>query len=525
MREFFLQKISLDTKECMKHTPEMSVWRQRLWPIYSHELKKFIPMIIIMLWVLFNYTVVRTIKDSILANAEYSSNQVLPWAKIFVVTPLSIFFVILYAKLSNVFSKQAIYYGIVITFTAFFFLFAFVIYPHSHLLNASPETILYWKTHYWSKISNLFPVIGYWTYTWFYSMAELWGNVGAAVIFWQFANEITSIEQAKRFYPAFGFWANLGLIGAGILGKSDKKIIEFFTGSLPTSFGPQIKLLCGFTTFGGIMIALTYWWMNKEGVATTGEKGQKGEKKKKPKLSISESFSFLMQSKYLGYITVIVLSYGIVMNLIEVSWKGVVQEYYADPLTGKYNPGAFNDFMSGLYIYTGSLTMIVILFGQNIMRVMGWHFAACTTPWVSLITGILFFIFVIFKDKMEWMSVLLHISPLGFAAWLGLFQNSLNKAFKYSLFDPTKEMAYIPLDEESKTKGKAAIDVIGGRAGKSGGGVINIIFSAILGSGKGFLVSIGCAVGMICFVWLWAVEKLSKAYQQKLQEQDDKKTH
>lgn len=46
------------------------------------------------------------------------------------------------------------------------------------------------------------------------------------------------------------------------------------------------------------------------------------------------------------------------------------------------------------------------------------------------------------------------------------------KGAKFSMFKPAEEMVYIGLDEQSRTKGKAAIDVVGAQTGKSIGSVL-----------------------------------------------------
>lgn len=499
-------------------TPEMSKWRQRLWPVYANEFTRFFPMVVIMFFVLFNYTIVRNVKDSLLINAPHSSAHVLPWAKVLIVTPAAILFVILYAKLSNVLSRMALYYACLIPFTMFFFLFAFVIYPYRDFLNASPETVLAWQSGSYHFFKNCCPMIGYWTFTCFYAMAELWGNIGVALLFWQFANDITPTHQAKRFYPIYNFWSNLGLVAAGLLLNYADPILDAWTtvqASGERDYSASVKLFCGFVTFGGFAIGAVYWWLNKYVLKNVDYFDPDTSKKtKKPKLSIGESVKFIMHSKYLGYIAVLVLAYGIIINILEVSWKDSVKEFF-----GK-DAAAYSQYMGDVYTYIGILTMIFILASQNVMRLFGWKISASVTPWIALITGSLFFIFLVFKNDLGWACVMLNSTPLGVAVAMGFAQNTIMKSSKYALFDPTKEMTYIPLDEESKVKGKAAVDIVGGRAGKGGGSILNIAVHGLISNISWFFMTMGGILIGLCMWWMWAVQKLSKDYHKKLAEHE-----
>ena len=93
------------------------------------------------------------------------------------------------------------------------------------------------------------------------------------------------------------------------------------------------------------------------------------------------------------------------------------------------------------------------------------------------ISGFLFFTFVIFREDLNWFTIAMGATPVFMAVMIGAGQNILSKGTKCALFDPTKEMSYIPLDQELKVKGKAAVDVIGGRFRKIGWGIDSTISS------------------------------------------------
>ena len=105
-------------------------------------------------------------------------------------------------------------------------------------------------------------------------------------------------------------------------------------------------------------------------------------------------------------------------------------------------------------------------------------------------------------------------TPLFAAVLIGTIQNVMSKSSKYSLFDPTKEMTYIPLDQESKVKGKAAIDVVGSRLGKAGGSLIQqgLLFIGPLSVITPYIAVI---IFGIIFAWIYAAVKLSKEFAYK----------
>lgn len=105
---------------------------------------------------------------------------------------------------------------------------------------------------------------------------------------------------------------------------------------------------------------------------------------------------------------------------------------------------------------------------------------------------------------------------VGLAATFGYWQNALTKATKYSLFDATKEMAYFPLDSELRSKGKAAVDVVGGRTGKSGGSASLLVLGMLLPNLAlpGLSPYLFGIFLVILVGWYLAVARLNRSYNE-----------
>ena len=100
-----------------------------------------------------------------------------------------------------------------------------------------------------------------------------------------------------------------------------------------------------------------------------------------------------------------------------------------------------------------------------------------------------------------------------FVAWLGGMQNSLVRGSKYSVYDTTKEMAFIPLPLAEKRKAKVVLDGIASRLGKSSGSILLVFlltFSPNLRDTIPFLIFFSL---FITGAWIYSVIVLSRKIQ------------
>lgn len=497
----------------MKEQP-FGFWRSVAWPIHRNESKKVLSMLLLMAFLCICYSMLRNLKDTVILTAEASGAEVIPFIKVWGILPGAILFTWIYAKLRSRFNREKVFYIIVAGFLAYFLSFAFLLFPNSELLHfGATRDLLCAKLP--SGFSGLVAMLCNWTYTLFYVVAEMWSVLVLTVLFWSFANDITPLSQAKRCYGLFNIGSNTAPIFGGLLANLFVKHLldippeEVTTAQLHDSLISLTLLISAFA-IGAMGI---FYWINRrvlpfeEGAADSHAESVKKSKKKR--LSLRDCIRYIAKSKYLISLALIVLGYNIAINFTDILWKDQLKRHFTDP-------NAMLTHMNHVTIGIGCFATLGGLLFSTLVRRLGWTFVAILTPIVMVTMAIGFFSFLFFGDALTTVAMsLFGTTPMILTVYLGSLQNCLSKAGKYSVFDASKELAFLTLDPESRLRGKAAIDGLGSGAGKSGA---SITYQAmILGMGS-VSVSTPYIAGILLVVfsaWIYAVRYLSKEFKTK----------
>lgn len=491
---------------------QFGLFRSIFWPVHRSEVRKVLSMLLLLFLLCVSYGVLRNLKDTIILTAKNSGAEVIPFVKVWGMLPGVFLAAWFYTRLRRFFSKENVFYIIISSFIAYFLLFAFYLYPNSELLHL--EKLGNWMdTVLPQGFKGFIALVRNWTFTTFYVISELWAVLVLSVLYWGFANDFTRVNEAKRTYGILNIGSNIAPIMGGTLALTFSSPILPFLSSITDHWNHTICQLILLIASLGVASMALYYWINRKvipreapEVSSAGTE-EEALSSKKTRLSLRESILYIVRSRYLVPLAVIVLGYNISINFTDVLWKEQLKRFFSDP-------NEMLEHMNRITVGIGILATLGGLFFSLMVTRLGWTFTAIITPLVMTTLAIAFFTFLFCGDALLALSsTLFGLTPFAMTVYCGSIQNCMSKASKYSVFDATKEMAFLPLDAESRLKGKAAIDGLGSGIGKSGSSLTYQGFIIMLGSVALSTPWIAGILFAVLLAWIFCVLSLGRQFR------------
>jgi ATP:ADP antiporter, AAA family len=482
----------------------------------------------------FNNTVLDSLANSLVITASGGGTQVIPFLTVYAVWPCSILFLIAYSAATQRLARRHLFNAVLGSFLAFYAGFA-LLYPSHEAIHfgGMATAALAWLP---PGLAGAVGMVRNWLFTAFYCTAELWGDIVLSLLFWGLANETTHMDEAPALYPLFGIGAN---IGQTVSGKALSMFHRATDGLLSDVAQVQammaVVLGCGLTALALHAHIVKAFPPDTEGdepgaavKAVCGEVVVPTPAASTPAPavdpaacvppppdhpSLRQAFAFLARSPQIRCLAVMALAQGLAANLIEIAWKSQVHLLHP-------SPAAYAAVMGDVAMWTGIVTGSLMLLSPSLFRAWKWRGVAGATPKFMLVAGLPFFVgsavyawahpaagaggAALAPGAARWLAVLVAMGAL-----LQVFA----KGAKFSMFKPAEEMVYIGLDEQSRTKGKAAIDVVGAQTGKSAGSVLQqVLLVASAGSMASSLPFMAAAFLGILLAWTAAVDRLDRLH-------------
>jgi AAA family ATP:ADP antiporter len=444
----------------------------KLLSIKKNEWLVFGLMFLIVCLINVNFSVLRSMRNALVVAGEGGSSAFIPYFELFGTFPASILLTWGLSRLMRFFSFRFIFSTMMLGFLAFFVIFAFWIYPQKEQI----QTLIEAKLGLLFGLDRFKVIFTRWPDMVFYIMSELWKVALLSVIFWGFINQNLSLDKAKRFYPSLMLGSSIGAILAGpvtVFCTSQFSWTNFSLSSLHWQHSLNLLTIflvtCGLVT----LFAFRYLFSRLDGNDFVNATSEKKEKKNFSKhlLSLRSSLSFLIRSPYLSAILLIVVAEYISYALGELIFLNTLKQSFP-------TRSGYCQYMGTLSLWTGVLTAFsALILTPFCLQKFRWSTCAFITPILMVIMTFAFF-FIIYLGRL---GTIPTSSYLALATAFGSMHFCFGRSIKYTFFDATKELAFVPLDQEAQVKGKLIIDGIGSRLGRGSSSLLSIVLFFLMG--------------------------------------------
>lgn len=281
----------------------------------------------------------------------------------------------------------------------------------------------------------------------------VWASVLAIVLmtqFWMIINEVFNPREAKRL---IGFCGSGGILG-GVVGGL---LARFLTKANMADY--LLPLAC-VLLLSCIFVVRAIYVVSKKKIPSSEAVKPKKEKPEARRYSLRDNFHTVRKNSYLKLISALVVITVIVSTFIDFQFSSAVDDYFGfgfvDPKEAMQ--AFFGLFFAGLLAFSFLLNFFLT---SKILRNFGIRLTLLFTPAVLILcsAGIIF-------------------AP--FTLLLAIFIKGSDESLAFSLHQSVREILYIPVSTELKSKAKPFIDMFINRFSKVFAAVLLIIIALSL---------------------------------------------
>lgn len=381
------------------------------------ELKKFVLLGIIYGIIIGIYWTLRVVKDSVfmsMVGSEYRG-----YAKL--ISLLVFFpFVIIYSKALERFPRHRMIYVLASLYALLTIVFGFLfLHPVLGLSNTNmcSSRLLGWV---------------------WYVFIESYGSFMPA-LFWAFATDITDSDSARRGFP-------FAVMVAQALSTLGPWLLTPLAGESQLGTSAYVVLIAGAILFS--IVGIIYLFMHvvsKEQMIgyKPAAKLEKEQEKKHVNKGFLQGLKLLASQPYLFGIFILVISYEIIVTLIDFNFKNMVSAFVL-------NESARTVYLGENATWINIVSTLCLLFGaSNIQRRLGLRVSLLVMP---MVVGFAMLTF--------------HLYPaIHILFWVMVITKGLN----YAINSPSIKQLYVPTSVDVKYQSQAWIDTFGARGAKAVG--------------------------------------------------------